>query len=288
MARKQPLREPQPARLTIEQMRSAIPKLRRRIEEVSAFDPQTINDRSDPRPEAIARKIDSALVDILGSDTLDYQSSQVGSLDRAGMQFGGTPLDEVREGLARGKVDAISKLTTLIEIFAEKIADLQQDQVLTTSVPAQQPRRKPQSVFVVHGHDGAAREAVARFLDRLGVRTVILHEQANQGHTIVEKLEHHGDVDFAVILLTPDDEGRERRAEQPLKPRARQNVVLELGYFLGRLSRERVCALYRGEVEIPSDYMGVTYLPLDDESGWHLRLAKELRAAGFAIDMNKL
>lgn len=140
-------------------------------------------------------------------------------------------------------------------------------------------------VFVVHGHDEAVREAVARFISRLGLTPVILHEQASQGRTIVEKLEHHGDTGYAVVLLTPDDVGG--IGPQSLRPRARQNVVLELGYFIGRLGRDHVCAVHRGELELPSDYMGVIYVPFDSGGGWHLQLAKELRAAGFAIDMNK-
>ena len=111
-------------------------------------------------------------------------------------------------------------------------------------------------------------------------------KQATGGRTIVEKLEHHGDVGFAVVLLTPDDVGGVSKDE--LKPRARQNVILELGYFLARLSRRKVCALHRGGIEIPSDYMGVIYVPYDDGGGWRLHLGKELKEAGFTIDMNKI
>jgi predicted nucleotide-binding protein len=144
--------------------------------------------------------------------------------------------------------------------------------------------RSNDKVFVVHGHDEAAREATARFLTKLGLEPIILHEQASRGRTVVEKLEHNGAVGFAVVLLTPDDIGGKSADE--LQPRARQNVILELGYFLARLGRQNVCALYRGDVEIPSDYMGVIYVPYDDGGGWRLRLAKELKDAGFPIDMN--
>ena len=140
-------------------------------------------------------------------------------------------------------------------------------------------------VFVVHGHDDAVREAVARFIAKLDLIPVVLHEQASQGRTVVEKLEHHGDVAYAIVLLTPDDVGG--TTPRTLQPRARQNVVLELGYFLGRLGRDRVCALHRGELDLPSDYMGVIYIPFDGAGGWRLQLAKELKAAGFGVDMNK-
>lgn len=140
--------------------------------------------------------------------------------------------------------------------------------------------------FVVHGHDEGAREAVARFLERIGFEAVILHEQANQGRTVIEKIEAHGDVGFAVVLLTPDDVGSVKGGDP--QPRARQNVLLELGYFIGRLGRSRVCALKRGEVEIPSDFGGVVYETFDAGSGWKAALARELQAAGFDIDWNTI
>ncbi|MEQ8765159.1 MAG: nucleotide-binding protein [Planctomycetota bacterium] len=142
-------------------------------------------------------------------------------------------------------------------------------------------------VFLVHGHDDAAREATARFLERLDLQAIILHEQANEGQTIIEKLETHSDVGYAVVLLTPDDEGRARNAEAVVKPRARQNVLLELGYFVGKLGRKRVCALYRGSVEVPSDFLGVLYVAFDDAGAWQMKLAKELKAGGFDIDTNR-
>lgn len=139
-------------------------------------------------------------------------------------------------------------------------------------------------VFVVHGHDEGAREAVARFIQALGFQPIILHERANEGRTVIEKVEAHGDVGFAVVLLTPDDEGCEKGGTPG--PRARQNVVLELGYFIGRLGRKRVCALKRGELEIPSDFGGVVYEPFDTSGGWKQKLGRELEAVGYEIDWN--
>lgn len=141
-------------------------------------------------------------------------------------------------------------------------------------------------VFIVHGHDGEARESLARVVERLGLEGVILHEQAGRSRTIIEKLEDHSDVDFAVILLTPDDVGAAKTDEAKLRPRARQNVILELGYFVGKLGRDRVCALRADGVELPSDVLGVQYIEL--RTGWELELGRELRAAGLDIDMNKL
>jgi predicted nucleotide-binding protein len=143
-------------------------------------------------------------------------------------------------------------------------------------------------VFVVHGHDHGVKEAVARFLEKLGLDPVILHEKPNSGRTIIEKFSDYSDVHFAVVLLTGDDEGKSRDGTEAPKPRARQNVILELGYFLGKLSRSRVCALYQDGVEIPSDYQGVLFVPLDLHEKWRVDLVRELKAAGFDVDANKI
>jgi hypothetical protein len=140
-------------------------------------------------------------------------------------------------------------------------------------------------VFIVHGQDVGARDAVARFLDGIGFQSVILHEQANRGRTVIEKVEANSDVGFAVVLLTPDDVGGLK--DQIPEPRPRQNVVLELGYFIGRLGRSKVCALKRGNMEIPSELAGVVWETMDDNGGWKQALARELKAAGHIVDWNK-
>jgi predicted nucleotide-binding protein len=125
-----------------------------------------------------------------------------------------------------------------------------------------------------------------RFLERLGFQPVILHEQANLGRTVIEKVEAHSEVGFAIVLLTPDDQGN-LVGEQP-RPRARQNVLLELGYFIGKLTRQRVCTLKVGDLEIPSDWRGVIDEPFDSGGGWKQTLARELDAAGYEIDWNRV
>lgn len=142
-------------------------------------------------------------------------------------------------------------------------------------------------VFLVHGHDESAREGTARFLEKLGLEPIILNEQPNAGRTIIEKVERYAEVAFAVVLLTPDDIGAVHgNPQHDLKPRARQNVILELGYFLGRLGRTHVAALIKGDVEKPSDYDGVVYLDLDPAGAWKLQLARELKTAGLNVDLN--
>ena len=173
-------------------------------------------------------------------------------------------------------------IKTLIEDIEDENQIIVDPDASVLKITVSQSRR----VFVVHGHDEGARETVARFLERTGFEAVILHEQANEGRAIIEKFEAHGEVGFAVILLTPDDVGSTKGGN--LKPRARQNVILELGYFFGRLGRNRVAALKRGDIELPSDFDGIVYTPFDNGSGWQVALAKELIAAGFEIDWNKV
>ncbi len=153
-----------------------------------------------------------------------------------------------------------------------------------SSQPLVTPNR-PRRVFVVHGHDDAAREAVARFLERMGFEAIVLHERANRGGTIIEKFEANSDVGYAVVLLTPDDEGA--KTGFTANPRARQNVIFEWGYFVGRLGREHVFALKKGNVELPSDIQGWVWEVLDEYGAWRQKLAKELEAAGFSIDWSK-
>lgn len=142
-------------------------------------------------------------------------------------------------------------------------------------------------VFIVHGHDENTLNKVARLIEQLGLEAIILHEQANRGKTIIEKIEAHSDVGFAVVLLTPDDLGKAHSAED-LLPRARQNVILELGYFMGKIGRERVCALKTDNLEIPSDYIGVVWTNLDPAGAWKFLLAKELKEVGYSINTSKL
>lgn len=140
-------------------------------------------------------------------------------------------------------------------------------------------------VFIVHGRDDLAKVSTARFIEKLGLSAIILHEQVSAGLTIIEKIEEHTNVGFAIVLYTPCDLGS-LNGETP-KPRARQNVVFEHGYLIGKLGRRNVCALVKSGVEVPNDVTGVVYVPLDENQAWHLAIAKELRNAGYDIDMNK-
>lgn len=143
-------------------------------------------------------------------------------------------------------------------------------------------------IFIVHGRNNELKETTARFIEKLGLTPIVLHEQSNKGKTIIEKFEEYSCVNFAVILMTPDDIGYFYQDENNKKYRARQNVVFELGYFIGRLGRTNVAAIVKGDIEIPTDIDGVVYIGVDNNDAWKMLLAKEIKAAGFKIDLNKL
>ncbi|MCE7995153.1 MAG: nucleotide-binding protein [Roseivirga sp.] len=130
--------------------------------------------------------------------------------------------------------------------------------------------------FVIHGHNDSAKLEVARFIEKhVKKEAIILHEQPNKGKTVIEKFESNSDVDFAVALWTADDQGKAIKEEKLLN-RARQNVIFETGYFIGKLGRERVIILFEDGVEKPSDYNGVVYIPLS--GNWKHELQTEIES----------
>jgi predicted nucleotide-binding protein len=141
-------------------------------------------------------------------------------------------------------------------------------------------------VFLVHGHDHGSKEMVARYLSKLGLEPIILHEQPDQGRTIIEKFEHHSDVSCAIAILTADDLAASKDEPEKQESRARQNVIFELGFFIGYLGRKNTFALLQKGVSKPSDMDGVLYLPMDEDT-WRLKLVGELKAAGLEVDANK-
>ena len=124
-------------------------------------------------------------------------------------------------------------------------------------------------------------------MERIKLNPVVLQEMPNEGSTIIEKFEHYASkVRFAVALLTPDDEGSLSGDTSNTQSRARQNVIFELGYFVGKLGRDRTCALVKGNLEMLSDYSGVIYIRLDDDDGCKCVSFKTLKSAGYDIDAN--
>lgn len=142
-------------------------------------------------------------------------------------------------------------------------------------------------VFIVHGHDRVARLEVEAFVKQLGLKPVVLFQEASEGHTIIEKLEKNSDVAFAIVLYTHCDDGKSKESDT-FSPRARQNVVFEHGYFVGKLGRRKVFALVQDKVEKPGDYDGVVYIKMDSEGAWKISLTIEIKKLVPSIDLNNV
>ena len=150
-----------------------------------------------------------------------------------------------------------------------------------------------QRVFIVHGHDHGLKNGVARFVTAVGLEPIILHERPNQGQTVIEKFEREADAGFAVVLCTADDLAESQRAleahtgsvdKTALRLRARQNVIFELGYFVGRIKRSRVAILLDQDVELPSDLSGVIYI---SRANWGTELFKAFMDTGYSISQEQ-
>jgi predicted nucleotide-binding protein len=302
MARRPNQPPPQSPVLTPEQIRRRIESLRRCIGELQQFDPQKVQKRYNiTEVVALETSITDALGAAFGHGTARFNLyKDAANLDqgphtvRLAPAFGRGPTPnydsqeahEARQYLAEGKLRSIQLLERAIRTLEDEIADRGPESYAPIPPPAAALVPLGQKIFIVHGHAGESREAVARFLERLGLEPVILHERPNEGKTVIEKFEAHADVGFAIILLTSDDVGGPAGGEQ--RPRARQNVILELGYFIGRLTRSKVCAFKADDVELPSDILGIAWTTFDQGGAWQIGLAKELQAAGYKIDWNKV
>ena len=268
-------------------MQKAIDRFQRRIGELETFDPTTVKERSDPRISTIEVAIDEALSEAFGQGTSAYRRySSATNLDRASLNYlHGTPLPDVIMGLQEGKAGALALLKQAIRSFEEKLADFGEE--VSADAPRSSSASPSTEIFIVHGHDHPAMTELASLIERAGLTPVILHKQPNAGRTIIEKFEDHGgSAGFAVVLLTPDDVGGP--ANDKLQPRARQNVIGEMFWSAGKLGRKRVCALKKGNIEIPSDFFGVLYTEMDETGAWKTELLRELEAANYKVNWRAL
>ena len=174
---------------------------------------------------------------------------------------------------------------TLADI-AERLPQLVSSNTSTAERSVVSPPDGP--IFIVHGHDTLRAERVARIVkEATGRQTIILREQANLGQTLIEKFERHATkVSYAIVVLTPDDEGGPRNQIER-SPRGRQNVIFEMGYFYGALGRDRVSVLLQPGVEKPSDVDGIVYIGFDDNGAWKIDLFRELEHAGIRVDISQ-
>lgn len=185
---------------------------------------------------------------------------------------------------------ALRYICSQTDSIAKTASDANEENAASETYPS--PDISEDKVFIVHGHDRTLVLEVLRTVELLGLDPVILSDEPNQGRTIIEKFENASNVGFAIILMTADDIGSSKADFQKdtssLCDRARQNVILELGYFFAKLGRARICVLKSENVEVPSDILGIVYEGVDPKGYWKFNLARELKAAGYDVDANKI
>jgi predicted nucleotide-binding protein len=184
------------------------------------------------------------------------------------------------------------ELLNISRISLEEINNsISKNNLLESEIPKKEssPREETviddkKNIFIVHGHDNALKAEVALFLSKLNLNPLILNDLPLHGETIIEKIEKYSNVDYAIALMTPDDLGKSKTQKKYMK-RARQNVILELGYFISKLGRDNVAIICEKDIELPSDINGILYI-VNSENSWQLKIAKELESRGFDIDFN--
>lgn len=235
-----------------------------------------------PAFEGWKTKVERFLTKKYGQSSLEYKKFMNTNFSPRTWTF-----DEEQDRLSEIETccDSLLRCKAVFKVYLEELEDEGETAVISQSV---QPRPVQPSnmnkIFIVHGHDGELKQHVARIVEKQGIEAVILSEQVNQGRTIVEKFEANSEVGGAICLFTADDMGK-AKDDSSDSPRARQNVVLETGYFMGKLGRDHVVILADEGIEIPSDLSGVVYT---STSNWKVDLLKELKAMGYAVDFNKL
>ena len=213
------------------------------------------------------------LLKLYGKESIEYENFKNTS-------FSPRIYSDVRQVISKCKEGLLAcKLT-----FQGYIEELKEESEETQVTAHAEKIEEFLKIFIVHGHDGELKQSVARVIEKQGIEAIILSEQANKGRTIIEKFEDYSDVGGAICLFTSDDVGK-AKDESEEKSRARQNVVLETGYFMGKLGRNRTVILADEGIEIPSDLSGVVYT---DTANWEINLLKEIKAMGYNVDFNKL
>lgn len=228
-------------------------------------------------------------IDSKGIQRIVIKESEVTTKERAKYEN-----DHMSEGLIWyvSNTDIVEDDSYGLNVITKKVFNMAQEKMKILNNDENRSTDKMNvdmnKVFIVHGRDNLAKTEVARFIEKLGLTPIILHEQASANMTIIEKIESYSNVGYGLVLYTPCDIGALNDGNNEFKPRARQNVVFEHGYLIGKLGRERVSALVKGVVEIPNDISGIVYTNMDDAHAWEYAIAKELRHLGYDIDMNKL
>lgn len=253
-------------------------KLKEIIDETSQLLAKGVR-KSDPEFFAWETKIERFLLKEYGGD-----SSEVEQFNRIRFAPRAWTAETSDSVFVRYCADGLRKAVALLSGYLEEMAEKEIENADRLKSEPVSSTNNYGKVFVVHGHNGEMKEAVARLIERQNISAIILHEQANMGDTIIEKFERNSNVGAAVCLFTADDLGRAKSTDVDRK-RARQNVVFEAGYFIGKLGRSNVLIIADPGIEIPSDMQGIVYT---DSANWQFSVLKELKAIGYNIDYNKL
>lgn len=212
--------------------------------------------------------------------TYNGPSMAFASLD--GLSSPAEQIIELKDNIKK-KVKNLSQLLNKANLL--KISTAVNEQVKPNQIKQELDTSK---VFIVHGHDSEAETKTIRFVEKLGLEAIVLHEQASSSRTIIEKIEDYSNVGFGIVLYTACDVGAKASPDPDLQDRARQNVVFEHGFLIGKIGREKVCPIVKGNIETPNDISGVVYTQMDEGGAWQYKVANEMKAIGYNIDLNKL
>ncbi len=303
MARRPTQSMPEDRFLTVADMRSGIERLKQRFNELQALDPQSIQTYRSEEIVSCETAIESTLAAVLGQGTPKFKQYKSASdleppaiyelvPEWVAMRSGGVSeprinIHALQDGITQRKRQSTALLGQAIRDLEEEIRYRPREPMVESEDAQSQQALTSHKVFLVHGRDDVAKNEVALFLRAIGLEPIILHLQPNGGrHLLTKFTEESEGARFAVVLMTPDDEGGLTGTADKI-PRARQNVVFELGFFIGKLGPANVAALVKGEVEKPSDFDGIAYIAFHPGGRWKTELARELHYAKVPFDPAK-
>ncbi|PRY42166.1 putative nucleotide-binding protein with TIR-like domain [Geodermatophilus tzadiensis] len=245
--------------------------------------------------EDILRLMRSRQLFEIESDSLDYALDNLtrafrdigGDLDPVGNVSWPPELEELRQPESSGAV--IRRGPPGRSSRGISVSPIPPQIAAPAPSPTVEPREKSalsekKTIFLVHGNNIDVRNDIETQLHRWKLvpdtEIIVLDRQANMGQTLIEKFEKHaGDAGLAIVVATPDDVGRKKTATDD-EPRARQNVIYELGYFNGLLGRASTIVMNAGITQ-PSDIAGLVYIKYEQGGSWAWELARELKARRF-------
>jgi predicted nucleotide-binding protein len=285
--------------LSLAEMQRGIDRLTERLQELNNFNFGLVrSDANPPELTGLEASIERTISRIFGENTPDYERYKAAAQVKAVFHAATTgypAMQHYREQITSRIQNSKHLLQEAIRGLQEDVADQEAMSepvdppyaIAKTALSQTGSGHPGNKVFLVHGRDDATKNEVALFLRTIGLDPIILHLLANGGRHLLTKFREEAEgAAFAVVLMTPDDEGNIAGASDR-QPRARQNVVFELGFFIGKLGSASVAALLKGDVEKPSDFDGIAYIPFDAGSRWKTDLARELHHAKVPFDPAK-